>query len=177
MSSMKIEALVLMFVLSPLNLLNSVMVVPLWQSAKHIVPTGFSSLPPSGPAIPVTANVTSALLLFDSPSAISRAHSMLTAPKFFKVSEPTPRSHIFESFEYVTKLSCNTADTPGQSTRAEEINPPVHDSAPVIISFFSISFFTTTYIYSLNSFSHNERMSSISGKVIGLTKNISSMFL
>jgi hypothetical protein len=48
--------------------------------AKHTNPTGFSSDPPLGPAIPVIAIPISLISRWRAPCAISRAVSMLTAP-------------------------------------------------------------------------------------------------
>ena len=47
---------------------------------KHTIPTGLVSVPPPGPAIPVTATATCARLRLSAPDAISRAVSSLTAP-------------------------------------------------------------------------------------------------
>jgi hypothetical protein len=49
--------------------------------AKQTVPTGLSGVPPSGPAMPVTATATCAALCDSAPIAIARATGSLTAPK------------------------------------------------------------------------------------------------
>ena len=49
-------------------------------TAIKVKPTGFSSLPPVGPAIPVTETPISAPAARQTPSAIRRAIGSLTAP-------------------------------------------------------------------------------------------------
>ncbi|MEZ5420670.1 MAG: hypothetical protein R2708_25465 [Vicinamibacterales bacterium] len=49
-------------------------------TARHTVPTGFSAVPPPGPATPVTATVTSTPARARRPSAIAAATASLTAP-------------------------------------------------------------------------------------------------
>ena len=63
------------------------------------MPTGFSGLPPPGPATPVTASASVPLLRASAPRAISRAVSSLTAPCFFRVYSLTPSSSCLASFE------------------------------------------------------------------------------
>src|SRR2546421_251683 len=55
-------------------------------------PTGFSSLPPSGPAMPVTATATSAPSRSRAPAAIAAAVSADTAPWRLSTSGGTPSS-------------------------------------------------------------------------------------
>lgn len=50
--------------------------------AIQTVPTGFSGVPPPGPAIPVVATEKSVSSLSNTPAAIASAHSLLTAPCF-----------------------------------------------------------------------------------------------
>ena len=48
--------------------------------ASHTVPTGFSGVPPSGPAMPLTATARSTPIRSRAPLAIARTTSSLTAP-------------------------------------------------------------------------------------------------
>ena len=67
-------------------------------------PTGFSGVPPAGPAIPVADRPTSTSANRRAPSAIARAVPSLTAPYRSMVSSGTPRSSIFDPLLYVTRL-------------------------------------------------------------------------
>src|SRR5262249_18550368 len=67
--------------------------------AKHTIPTGFSGVPPAGPATPVTAIASCARLRFKAPEAISLAVCSLTAPWRDRVDPRTPSSSFFEAFE------------------------------------------------------------------------------
>ena len=71
------------------------------QQETYTSPTGFSSVPPSGPASPVTATQASASAARTPLSAISLAVCSLTAPYFFKVALLTSRIFLFDLFEYV----------------------------------------------------------------------------
>ena len=59
------------------------------------MPTGFSSVPPSGPAMPLTATATDAPLRSLTPRAISRTHASLTAPSVSRVACDTPSCRTF----------------------------------------------------------------------------------
>src|SRR6266581_3773499 len=72
---------------------------PLRDHAKHTMPTGFSFVPPVGPATPVTATATCARLRASAPDAISFAVSRLTAPCRERVLACTPSSSFFDSSE------------------------------------------------------------------------------
>ena len=50
------------------------------ETPTNTVPTGFSGVPPSGPATPVADTPQVEPLTLRAPSAISRAHWALTAP-------------------------------------------------------------------------------------------------
>jgi SHS family lactate transporter-like MFS transporter len=63
--------------------------------ANHTVPTGLSSLPPSGPATPLTATAMFAPLSLSAPSAISRTTGSLTAPYSTSVRFLTPNIDSF----------------------------------------------------------------------------------
>ena len=65
---------------------------------QQTVPTGFSSLPPSGPAIPVMATAVSASKRRRAPSAIASATGSDTAPWRSISTGSTPRSSTFASF-------------------------------------------------------------------------------
>jgi len=67
--------------------------------AKTTVPTGFFSLPPPGPAIPVIATATSAALFVSAPCAMLQATAIETAPKVSSTSWLTFRMSSFASFE------------------------------------------------------------------------------
>ena len=66
---------------------------------QQTVPTGFSSVPPSGPAIPVIATAVSASKRRRTPSAIASATGSDTAPCCSISAASTPSSSTFASFE------------------------------------------------------------------------------
>ena len=68
-------------------------------TAKITVPTGLLGLPPSGPATPVIATATSALLRLSAPFAIAQATAIETAPKVSMRSGETPSISCLASFE------------------------------------------------------------------------------
>lgn len=53
---------------------------PLGPREHHGAPTGFCSLPPPGPAMPVIATATWAWLLVSAPCAIAQAQAIDTEP-------------------------------------------------------------------------------------------------
>ena len=61
------------------------------------MPTGFSAVPPDGPAIPVTAMDRLLLDLSPAPKAISKATFSLTAPNNSIVFGSTPSMLTFDS--------------------------------------------------------------------------------
>src|SRR4029453_11664827 len=69
---------------------------------KHTVPTGFSAVPPSGPATPVVETTMSAPSARRAPAAISAAVCSLTAPCASRVAAPTSSRRRFASLEYAT---------------------------------------------------------------------------
>ncbi len=93
------------------------------------VPTGLSGVPPSGPAIPLTAMATSAPDAPSAPRAISLTVRSLTAPKRASVRADTPSTRRFASFEYVMYPLSSQSELPAVSVRAFAIHPAVHDSA------------------------------------------------
>ena len=60
----------------------------------HTVPTGLASLPPVGPAMPVTPTPTSTPARRRTPSAIATATISLTAPCAAMSASGTPSSAI-----------------------------------------------------------------------------------
>src|SRR5262250_1384960 len=66
----------------------------------YTVPTGFSALPPSGPAMPVTARPHAEPEMRHTPSAMARATGSLTAPWARRRCSGTPRSSSLARFEY-----------------------------------------------------------------------------
>ena len=67
--------------------------------AIQTVPTGLAGVPPSGPAMPVTATAKPAGERASTPSAIARATSALTAPWRAMSAGATPSSSILAAFE------------------------------------------------------------------------------
>ena len=63
------------------------------------VPTGFCSLPPPGPAMPVIDTATWAREWARAPSAMARATGWLTAPWPAITAADTPSISLFASFE------------------------------------------------------------------------------
>ncbi len=92
-------------------------------------PTGFSAVPPPGPAMPVTETATSAPSRARAPAAIAAAVSAETAPCRRNRSAGTPSSRCFTSSEYATIPPTKTSLDPGTDVSREPIIPPVIDSA------------------------------------------------
>ena len=69
-------------------------------TAIQTVPTGFSGVPPVGPAMPEVATAQSEFIDFIAPLAISMTTSSQTAPFFSRVSGFTPNKFTFISSEY-----------------------------------------------------------------------------
>src|SRR3954468_23158891 len=70
---------------------------------KHTVPTGLSSVPPPGPAMPVMPTPTSASSAAQAPSASASATSTDTAPTRSISAGSTPVSLTLASLEYTTR--------------------------------------------------------------------------
>ena len=66
-------------------------------AATQQVPTGFSSLPPPGPAMPVVATLQSVSSKMATPRAMASAHSRLTAPCCSRTSSGTFKRFILTS--------------------------------------------------------------------------------
>ena len=62
-------------------------------------PTGFSALPPPGPAMPVTETARSTGERPSAPAAIAAATSRLTAPCWAMSAIGTPSSELLASLE------------------------------------------------------------------------------
>ena len=97
------------------------------------MPTGFASLPPVGPAIPVILTATSAPLISDAPLTIASATCDDTAPYCSNNSKGTPSCETFNSFVYVTQPPRNHPLAPATSEIKLESKPPVQDSAVAIV--------------------------------------------
>jgi len=72
---------------------------PFSARAKTTVPTGFFSLPPPGPAIPVIATTVSAPESSSAPCAMLHATAIDTEPKVSSTSVETLSSPSLTSFE------------------------------------------------------------------------------
>ena len=103
---------------------------------KQTVPTGFSAVPPPGPAIPVTDTAMSAPVTRRAPSAIMAAHSSETAPCFWITSAETPSTFILTSLEYETMPPSSTSEQPGMSPIRDAIIPAVQLSAVATVREF-----------------------------------------
>src|SRR5262245_57073974 len=71
-------------------------------AAMYTVPTGFAGVPPSGPAMPVTAIPHGEPDMRQMPAAIASATGALTAPCSRSIASGTPSSCCLASFEYTT---------------------------------------------------------------------------
>lgn len=103
------------------------------ESPNHTVPTGFSGLPPVGPAIPVTERTKGAGVVADNPWTMAKAVWPETAPHWASVEAETPRNRCFASLEYVTKPPQNTSEAPATLVSRWATSPPVHDSATATV--------------------------------------------
>ncbi len=65
------------------------------ETAIHTVPTGFCSVPPSGPIMPLTATAKSVFINSFAPCAICHTVSSLTAPTLSMVSSSTRSTFSF----------------------------------------------------------------------------------
>ena len=92
-------------------------------------PTGFSSVPPSGPATPVMPTPRSAPSRAIAPSASARATSSETAPWASISAGSTPARSVFALFAYATSPPRTYAEAPGMSVSRAATRPPVQDSA------------------------------------------------
>src|SRR5207244_1193432 len=114
---------------SPGNTRFTARVVVCTRAASHTVPTGFSGVPPPGPAIPVTAIVQSTENRRWVPSAIARTVSSETAPWASSVSSGTLSAAVLITSAYATTPPMKVSEAPGIAVIRSAIMPPVHDSA------------------------------------------------
>src|SRR4051812_2160840 len=84
---------------SPSKCISSLDRRPATEKPNHTVPTGFSGLPPLGPATPVTATLTCACEWRSAPNAIARATTSLTAPCESMAAGSTCSSSLLASLE------------------------------------------------------------------------------
>ena len=82
---------------SPPSCNRSTVTPCLSAQATYTSPTGFSFVPPPGPAMPVVATAISAPLYIRGPLATSKAVCSLTAPNTASVSGFTPQYFTFAS--------------------------------------------------------------------------------
>ena len=90
------------------------------ERAINTVPTGFSRVPPVGPAMPVTARPISAAVLERMPAAIAFATAELTAPCRASRSESTPSNLFFklgllQQGQFLEALKRGVTRKPGNS--------------------------------------------------------------
>src|SRR3954447_6480522 len=98
------------------------------------VPTGFSGVPPPGPAIPVTPIPTSAPKRDRAPSASAAATCVLTAPYVASISDGTPTSASLAELAYDATPPSTHAEDPARSVSRATSSPLVHDSAVATVS-------------------------------------------
>ncbi len=96
-------------------------------------PTGFSLVPPDGPAMPVVEIPISAPASRRTPCAICAAVCMDTAPYCESVFASTCKSCSFIWFAYAQIPQSNTEDAPGTEVIFSQISPPVQLSAAAIL--------------------------------------------
>ena len=99
----------------------------------HTVPTGVSTVPPSGPAIPDVAIAKSTFNTFLHPCAICATTSSLTTPLSAIVCSLTPKTDTFTSSAYATMAPRKYLLEPGTEQIAFAIAPPVKLSAVPIV--------------------------------------------
>ncbi|HEX6868790.1 MAG TPA: hypothetical protein VF119_08280 [Candidatus Limnocylindrales bacterium] len=84
---------------SPVQVNRLTVTPPASATAMYVRPTGFSAVPPSGPATPVTDTARSAPIRSRPPVAMATATWADTAPCADRTSSPTPALARFWSFE------------------------------------------------------------------------------
>src|SRR5436190_2513863 len=99
------------------------------DACRNTRPTGFSALPPPGPAIPVAEIPTSALSRSRMPCAIASAASAETAPWSRSTAGETPSSRVLISSEYAITPPTKASLEPGTDVSIAPTRPPVQDSA------------------------------------------------
>ena len=81
------------------GLIGRIDAVPAGGLAPDSVPTGFPSLPPTGPATPVTETPSAVLKRCRAPSAMAMATALETAPCSSSMAAGTPSSTSLARFE------------------------------------------------------------------------------
>ena len=105
------------------------------RHAKQTSPTGFSSVPPPGPAMPVMPTPTSAPALARAPSASASATSAETAPTRSISAGSTPASADLGLVGVDDERRRARSPTSRRArSAAPASSPPVHDSAVAIVS-------------------------------------------
>ena len=101
---------------------------------KHTIPTGFSSVPPPGPAMPVIPIPRSAPKRAEAPSASASATSVETAPKrsISSASTPTCCDLGLVRVGHDRHRGSTPRSRPRSVSRADS-SPPVHDSATATV--------------------------------------------
>ena len=108
---------------------NIVLTTPRTLAAIHTVPTGFSTVPPPGPAIPDVATAQSAPVSTETPCTICITTCSLTAPYLSRVSLSTPSTFVLTSLWYATTPPSIIDEHPGTEVIAAATEPPVQLSA------------------------------------------------
>ncbi len=103
------------------------------ETETQTMPTGFSGVPPPGPAMPVMPTPTSAPNRPRAPSARATATSGETAPTRAINDSGTSASATLASFEYTTTPPSTYSDEPARSVSRPAISPPVQDSATATV--------------------------------------------
>src|SRR5215470_8461774 len=129
---------------SPENWNRRAVASPSSRRPTKTVPTGLTGVPPSGPAMPVTASAQDAPARVATPRAIASAHCPLTAPWARRSDPGTASSSSFARREYARTPRSKYADAPGTLVRRWPRRPPVHASATARVSPRSRSMRPTT---------------------------------
>ena len=102
--------------------------------AIQTLPTGFSAVPPLGPATPVTDTPISVPSRTRAPRAICRATGSLTAPCSMMSESSTPSSSRLTRLSYAMMPPWKTSLAPGTSVSCAPTIPPVQLSATAMRS-------------------------------------------
>ena len=99
---------------------------------QHTVPTGFSSLPPPGPAMPVIDTAVSAPKRSSAPAAIASATSLGHGPVGADQRPGHPEQRDLGLVRVGDDPARHVVGRPGRSVSRAAISPAVHDSASAI---------------------------------------------
>src|SRR5690606_19776292 len=119
---------------SPCSRRSTHSTLPRKHAHDQTVPTGFSSVPPSGPATPVIAMPASAPKRSATPRAIARATASETAPSRSIASLGTPRTSTLIRLAYATTQARKTCPGPGCIVMRCARRPPVQLSASATVA-------------------------------------------